>query len=419
MDISGIREIFLYPPSFDQIILINSPWQLWFLRVVCLAVLIFVLEKTTKLVLKNNRQLWLFRFLTYFSGAVLILGYSFPWDCLKIVIVCLIFLAVNKLKKYLWFFIIASALITTGINFYFLKSNIPIFNNLSVSKSQEEVNIRFFKERQMNNEALPTLVRRIGYNKYSLILKTEIEEVFKAGDVESLFFQEVHPLGQKSIVLFFYSAFGLFVLSLWLLIREKISMSKEAMIYFGSMGIIYFSLADGEPYRRLFMIFIFLSMVIAVGTDKLLSTKGLIRNVVIVLLLLNAYGIVANSTDMTKRPDYWLDNRPLFYKGIFQMKSLGDYPKIVVADMYGLGEKYCHFYRTDCSKYEFDQNDLRTRLKDKDNLLVGFWGSFASLKDNTAGYRSEVESFEIRDNIASGFGTKVVALKRIILPDEK
>jgi len=319
-----------------------------------------------------------------------------------------------KTKKFLWGYIIIGIIILVGINQYLLKLNVPVINDLSITDAQKEVTLRFYRERQMNTEAIPTVIRRIAYNKYSLALKKGVEDVFRVADVESLFFQEVHPLGQKSIVLFYYPTFGLFILSLWFMIQGRISITKEILIFWGVMAVVYFSISDMDAYRKLFPTFILLSIIIAVGTDKVLSSWGVLKKIAILALVLNAYGVVANAVDWTRRPDFWLDNRPLFYRNVFQMKSLNYFPMVVLADMFGRGEKYCHLYRNDCQKFEFAENDLRGRLIDKDNLLVGFWGSFANITTASIDHRKVIESFTLRDNIANGFSTNVVAIEKIL-----
>ena len=137
------------------------------------------------------------------------------------------------------------------------------------------------------------------------------------------------------------------------------------------------------------------------------------------LVFLALYGGIANYFDRTKRPDYWLDNKPLVYQIEFRSIPLAGYDSVYLADLFGRAAQYCRFYQEDCSKFVFE-NFQMTDLISKDNVAyIGFGGNFNGKKSDKNNEEREdfiydgqkikfIHTAAIRDNVADGYGQKII-----------
>lgn len=435
----GLSGIFRYPPTEDQLRIINSYYRfldgqslLWITRIISLIFLIVSLYLWFKMVKKiwNKNVAFISSIVVLISPTFLILWIAHPTDCLKILFVILIaYLISNYFKKKNWFVGVLFFLTIYLLLFSFLstKERSSFFHKLGLSDSQTETQLRFgFEDKLTDPVKIPLQIKRITYNKYYLSYKQLINEVIPFFDFETVFFQEVHPMEQKSVVLFYWPEIFLFFSGLYFIVKNKNKNSMSFVITFVLIACINFLFSTGQPYRKFELILFPLSVLIALPIACVLLKKSFWFNKFLVGLItfFGIYGFLTNISDINKRPDFWLDNRPYFYEFVFKSienKNWKDFDKIYVTSMVGNSEKYCRFYLGKCNveKFVFDSFDLSNSSPEKNAIYAGFAGEFvgSQFKNDIDGnwlFRiknngfSGIETKNIRDTIAYKFGNDVV-----------
>lgn len=405
-----------YPPSYEQLIFpLTATWQLWLLRLLTLLVVAMLSLQIGKLVSERGR-LW-YWFLVLLSPLPALLVMSYPLSALKLAVVVIIIKKIGPslLSKIAGLALIFALLIV--VNIKFLHQAPALIDRLSLPVIQAELTDRFNKEYLLSpGNYVPLQIKRIAYNKYFFLIKDVLEEVLRFADLETIFFQEIHPQNQKGEPIFYWGEFGLFALALYVLAVRK---DKGRVGLLLAAAIIYFITSDGQPLLRHPVTFFALSVLIADGIPVLLAKRGSVRIVAVAFILLALYGALAHLVDRLERPQYWLDNKPMVYQIYFDSVPLDRYDVVYVADLFGQGPNYCRFYYKNCSKFIFD-NFQMVELEPLDNALyVGFSGNFFGITTrdnfdqrpdiNYAGHRIEfIQSAMIRDNVANGYGQRII-----------
>lgn len=429
-------QMIVYPPTEEQLNLINSinflhgPTLLNLLRLVSLLVLLTFLFFWIKTV-----KIFFNRFITISSSVLILLSPTFmvlwlchPVDCLKLLIIILIGYFLLK-KKWFWLTFIISLVIIFSFNIFQFKNDPAIFHKLSLKDAQIEVTNRFSKEDTLTQKApVPLVLRRVPYNKYFIEYKVIISEFVGFFDMESIFFQEVHPIEQKSVVLFFWPEVFLFILGLFWMTDKKFEFKRSNKLIWLFLGIslINFIFSSGAIYRRFFIILLPMSLILAIAFERLkfFAKKDYILSKIFTVLLvfLIGYGTWTNYYDFSKRTDFWLDNRPLAYDFIFNNIKKVDYKsykKIYVTSIVGNPEKYCKYYLGDCKNFVFDSFDLKNTKPINNYLYAGFAGEFVGSdfkNDISSNWNNQIKgmglqiinSISLRDTIAYKFGNDIV-----------
>ena len=301
-----------YPPTLEQINLgVNSAAALWIVRFISLGLLLAASFFVSRLIsMKKSLYYWI---LVLASPVFSLVWMSYPLDALKIFIVTGAFYFLNRYRK-AWIVVTGVLIVILTLNLSVFKQNPKIVEALSIKKSQEEVTLRFNIEDKLDpNIEIPTQVRRIGYNKYFAAFRNSLNESLNFFDFETVFFEEVHPLGQKAFVIFFWPEVFLFGLGLWFLLTKEAKNGKVilTLLFF---SFIYFITTNASTERRLFLTLYPISIIMAGYLDTFLAKSSKkIKAGVLLLLFLVFYGWMTNYYDRYVRPDYWLDNRPLAY----------------------------------------------------------------------------------------------------------
>lgn len=428
---------FFYPPTEDQLRLINfadsffsGDIRLWLLRVVSLILLIISLFFWFQTIKKNiNKNIALISiFLIFLTPTFFILWYSHPFDCLKIFILLTVFYLMfgKSNEKRLLGFAVFSIIFISIFSFSLTQERSSFIHKLSLSDAQKELNIRFDAEDKVLNKVdIPLNLKRIAYNKYFILYKQLVNEIIPFFDFETIFFQEIHPKEQKSVVLFVWPVIFLFLFGIYFLFKKE---NKSARIIVLSLSIVAlgnYLISINEPYRKFEMILFPISLVTALTINEGMKYGiGWIRKsmfwVCVVFLI---YGTGTNYYDLFNRTDFWLDNRPIFYDYIFKTISKEDlekYDNIYISSIVGNPELYCKFYRNDCQeKFTFKSFDLSVNKSEKKSLYAGFAGEFigSDFKNNiNSNWKNMISSsginilgtMKMRDTIAYKYGNDVV-----------
>lgn len=452
-----------YPPTEEQLFLINwikffdGPILLSILRFVSLLVLLISLVFWIKIIVRlfNKFIAYTSSILILISPVFMVLWLCHPIDCFKllaVVLICYFFQIpqnppqspfnkgdvkppLSPLKKggNFTLTIMISFVVILCFNIFQFKDNPAIFHKISLKDAQIEATNRFSKEDSLTEKIkIPLLLRRVSYNKYFIEYKILMSEVLGFFDIESVFFQEVHPMEQKSVVLFFWPELFLFMLGLyWVAVKNfKFKKNNKFIWLFLTIAFVNFIFSSGAAYRRLFVILLPISLVLAIAFERLkfFIKKNFVLSKIsaILFIVLICYGFGTNLYDFSKRPDYWLDNRPLAYDFIFKnIKKLSfrNYKKIHITSIIGNSKQYCKYYLRDCDNFIFESFDLKNFQPDNNSLFAGFAGEFigSDFKNNiSVNWENQIKgkglmivaSKNLRDTIAYKFGNDIVIAQK-------
>ena len=420
--------IFGYPVSEQQLEVlylfgINGFVSLWILRLLSLILIIFVL-KTWKSVfnkLKFSNIGWYSSIVLAISPLIFVLILVYPLVCVKLLIVTVFFQKSLKNKYYL----VVLGLILILFNINILGNNPAIFNKLDFQDAQNEVTKRISAEDSvLDSIYLPLVIRRASYNKLFISYKQILGEILPFFDFETIFFQEINPLMQKSVAIFYWPEIYLFVLGIFALFKLK--NNKLFNLLGGSIfiAVIDYVFSEGSSYLRLVLVVFPLSIIIAFGFNHLVEMTGKYHVISIVALTgISLFILMSMGTsfyDLNVRTDYWLDNRPLAFE--FWFKEIGklnidQYKSIYVSSLVGDSKKYCYFYLgkvCDDPKFVFNSFDL-TQNRNIKSIYAGFGGEFVgsdfknniSSKWENSGLFNMVAKISLRDTIANQYGNDI------------
>ncbi len=424
--IFGIFKSIAYPPTEDQLVMIKYfLGNIWFLRifsfVLLLAALFFWYKVMAKLV---DKKISLISCLIIFLTPVFyILWLTCPIDCFKIFLLMFLAWILSQKRKLLVvlgsiFIILFSFLTTTERSSFVYK--------IGLKEAKTEVQNRFAAVDSLTDPVkVPLKIKRIVYNKYFIEYKKLINEIIPFFDMESLFFQEIHPLEQKSVVIFVWPEIFLLIGGTYLFIKKKDKKINSLIVIVLFLSLINFLFNPFTIFRKFEMIIFPLGLIMAFAIKEIFKTKIVFGKICgFVVIFLCFYGLLANYTDLNKRPDFWLDNRPYFYEFVFKSiknRDLNNFEKINVTSLVGKTEEYCQYYLGNCdqNKFVFDSFQLKEVKPKKNIIYAGFVGEFigSDFKNNInsdwltlikdKGFTA-LETIKIRDTIAYKFGNEVV-----------
>lgn len=428
--LQGLSVIFInYPVNQEQLMVLNClKWSgspaLWALRVASLLVLgvsmwlwfLFLSKVSSK-----NLATWS-TVLMITTPIFLVLWMSHPLVVVKIFGVMIALVITTKFNRGSKLFLLLSVLLVVFFNIGFLKNHPAVLDKFSTRDAQNEVIQRITREDTLLEKiSLPLAWRRIAYNKYFFVYKQVVSEVLPFFDLETVYFQEVHPMEQKSVVMFYWVEIYLLVLGV--LFCKKIK-SITWLISLIVLAVVNYVFSEGEPTLRLLMVLFPLSWVMSVAVIELSKGKWLAKSSLIFLTVITALGFVVNLVDLIKRTDYWLDNRPLAYQFWFEglkRSGLPNFEKIQITTLIGDSKAYCYFYMgsvCDSEKIKFSSFDLNKEIGNPKTIYAGFGGEFVGpdFKNNisnewikTANAKGLVliGTKNLRDTIANKYGNDI------------
>lgn len=387
-------SIFGYPVSEEQLVILNllglsGNVYLWLLRFLSLGVLTLSLWFWYRLLSSviNKRVANISVIIMFICPMFLILWLVYPLICVKLFIVSLALnlgIGLSKYKFWMYFFILSIAIIL--FNSKILGNNAAIFYKLSFGDAQTEVTSRISSEDSLKNDLkLPLWWRRAAYNKYFFAYKQVLAETLTFFDFESIFYQEINPLSQKSIVIFLWPEMYLFVFSLYFLVKFKNNILTKLLLVSLLLAWIDYVFSEGAVYRRLILIIFPVGTMVSIGYENLvkLSTKNnlLARFALFFVSVFILFGSINGVYDLSVRREYWMDNRPIAFEFWFREISKLDmdkFDRIQISSLVGNTRQYCLYYlgnRCGEEKFIFDSFDL-SKIKKKNVLYAGFAGEF-------------------------------------------
>jgi hypothetical protein len=414
-----------YPPSLEQTTLgLTDFSQLWLIRGISLIFLALSIWLISSFLNKASRKYFII--ISSIIPAYYLVVLSHPWDSLKLFLITIILIGLVNFTGRKIFTIILIIIFTIIVNLFIFKEKPGILEDFSIKKSQEEVTLRFnIEDSKTPHIKLPLFVRRAGYNKYFVVLKNASQEIVNFWDTETLFFQEVHPLGQKAFVVFYWPYIFLFFISLYFL-KTKFKLNEVNfnwnLFVLLSIAIAYYLTSSAATERRHLFTAMFLTYLFSETLVYLIKNK-FNKIILTVLFLLVTYGWLTNIYDRFVRPDYWLDNKPIAYGFAFQTikDSNLDLETIYFSETLYAAKSYCPFYLDSCDNIHIADFSFPDKIPDKNAVFVGFTGNFLGLnssgygetevKNNISGWAKVFGTMQVMNNIASGYGQIVVVAK--------
>ena len=425
--IVNVFKTLAYPPSEDQLKILNYFLNnLSFLRVAMLLVslssLFLWFHTLKKIIGKKVAIISVFFILA--SPSFYVLWLSYPFDCLRIfVISLLVFLLFAKFNKLL---IGLSCIFLISSLFYLSSERSIFYHKINLKNAKVKVQERFDAEDSLTNPIfVPLNIKRITYNKYYFAYKEIINEIIPFFDMESIFFQEVHPMEQKSMVIFVWPQIFLLISGSYLVVTRKNKKINQLLLLTLFISLINFLYSPFNVFRKFEFILFPLSILMAFSVEAIFKSKIVFNKFVGGLLVfLTIYGIFSNHVDLNKRPDFWLDNRPYFYDFVFNSIKNRDwqsFDKIYISGLVGKSKNYCSYYLNDCNedKFVFESFDLKDKVADKNSIYAGFSGEFVGSDfynhiDSdwynlivNKGFLN-IDTIKIRDTIAYKYGNHVL-----------
>lgn len=424
-----------HPPTEQQIKIIlpllsylPSSLLLWSLRFISLVLLIASLAQFRNLIVDvfDTYIAQLSVFLVAISPSFFAVWYLHPLYSISVFLV--LFLVTRKGLQLKYIVVLVFPLLLLVNNGKDLKKS-PLFDNINLEKAQSEVMTRFYNEDSLKQKInFPLWFRRLGYNKLFFVYKNTIKESLNFFDLETVFFQEIHPLHTKSFVIFYWAEFILFVLGLYCLINSKERKEKPVIITLTIAAFINFISAHKDPYQRFFFILFPVALIIALGIQKVTrikKSKQFLISISTIIFLVLGYSTWINYYDLFNRQSFWFNNRELAYDFIYKQLSklnLDQHPKINITSLIGNPKLYCQFYLENCAdtKYNFDSFNLATTEKEENKqVYAGFIGEFigSEIKNEFgSNWEDKIEqknlkiynSLQLRDSIAYKYGNSIV-----------
>lgn len=426
-----------YPPTWQQLQILNrvglgGELSLWLLRLITLLGVIGLI-----LICKKYIELKIFRWLVILwllSPISLMIWMQFPLTLLKLLMVAGIFYIGRNRNKCLVGGL--SLILVIIFNYSILNNHPAVFNKLFLKDAKNEVTARFTAEDSLLTKVTwPLWWRRIGYNKYFFAYKQVVAEFLPFFDLETIFFQEVTPTGQKSIVMWYWPEFYLFLIGCFFLLKKGNKKLRQIVITGLILAIVNFVFSEGSFEWRLLLVMWPTSIILAIGLDGLVEYlyKGYwqARATLILGVSLLLIAWCFNSYDLVIRKEYWLDNRPLtfefWYKNIIKIDK-NNYQKVYVSSLVGNSKEYCLYYLgkqcLDNNIFSFNSFNLKDNKTEPNTIYAGFAGEFVGpnfkneIEDNwqeiIKSKGMEIKAVkDLHDSIANQYGDSVaVAIKQ-------
>jgi hypothetical protein len=329
-------------------------------------------------------------------------------------------LSAAKKVVYTAIFIFALLIINTRLDI----KKAPLIEPLSLRETQQKVLERFTKEDSLKERIeFPLIFRRISYNKYFFTYKSIARKTTGFFDLESIFFQELHPLSQKSFVIFFWPELPLFILGLYWLVNSSTGEAKRYIAFLAIAAFLSFITTPGEAYKRFSLLLFSFSLIIALGIKTI---KPLIFKIAILLIIL--YSTTTNYYSLAKNYNFWFNNREIAYGFIFNSLNqinLQKYQRIHITGLIGNARAYCNYYLKQCaaSKFSFDSFDLTSNLPKSGEIYAGFIGEFIGKSLDNVFLPTDVQKIKeksliplyqikLRDSVAFQYGHWVIVAEK-------
>lgn len=420
-----------YPPTQDQLLLLSqlrlgiNPLMFWVLKLASLIFVVISIALFVRIVTKSFGES-----IAILAGVIVLISpTSFavwnlhPLTSLEISLVMTIIWVTLGFKNTT---VLLSGICTAVLVLFFLArnqpfSNIPLLNSLSLSSAQAEITNRLNSEETLPAKiVIPLWIKRIADNKLYFVYRNVADSFVRFGDFESLFFQEVHPLGQKSFVLFFWPEVLFFFIGLFPLSRSSTDTQKTIVLSLLFLAFVDFILLNRPAYQQFFLVLFPLSILIALGARKIATYPFVSLGIATVLSL----AILINYWDLTIRTSYWFDNRPLAYQFIYESLNRynrANFQRIQVTSLVGDPSLYCIYYLNRCpsSQFVFESFNFQVDKPERGTLYAGFVGEFLgpnfpnnfpeNWKEVLQGKGFQIlGSYQTHDNIANQYGDNVV-----------
>jgi hypothetical protein len=408
-----------YPPTLEQLSFgITNPVTLWTTRLVSLALLVSATFFYSRaLSPKSKKYYWI---LILAAPVFSFIWMSHPGDAFRIFIISAIYYIVSA-QKIKWRGIAWTLIIILTLNLVVFKQNPRIIETVTLKAPQEEVVLRFNAEDNLNpNIEIPVQLKRTVYNKFFIALKNSFNESLTFFDFETLFFQEVHPMGQKAFVIFFWPQIFIAGLGIWHFLNNR-SGDRKSVVFLFFLSFVYFMTTNTSAERRLLITMFPLAILMSDFLGTALQKNSKVKFMAVLFLSLTAYGWATNIMDRTIRPSYWLDNRPIAYDFSFAHLSTTDqeYGQVIFSEALYSANEYCRYYSIDCSKILVNKFDLSIESINRDTLYIGFTGNFLgpspdnSFPDNLAEELGKkgleiVDQHRAVNNIANTLGQDIL-----------
>ena len=317
------------------------------------------------------------------SPAVWVAVLSYPVEILKLVGLLGFISFVGKKLRWRW--VLGIGLIWLLVLNLWSNSDRPtLLHKLSLVTASRQVNNRITNEDGLKERIeFPLVFRRLGYNKYMFVYKGVMDEVVKFIDWEAIFFADIHPAETKTVQIFVWPTAVLFFYGLMLLVRKK-NNRVDGKRFLGLIMLAWFNFlfSSQELFLRFLLVVLPLSWVMAITVSWSVEKfrQGFVWSgwlwLVVVLVF---YGAGVAWRDINKRPEYWLNNRPMVYNIFFSgLEGIdwNNYERVRVSSLVGSADEYCRFYRQDCEKFEFDSFNLIKDGVEPEVVYAGFLGEF-------------------------------------------
>lgn len=310
----------------------------------------------------------------------------------------LMFLNFCRAKKYSMFLTLAILVVLLIIPiiknplFKISLTQSALLNAINPTQVGKQITERFTQEDSLLAKiSFPLWFRRMGYNKIFFAYRNFTKEVLNFLDLETLFFQEVHPMQQKSEVTFYWPEIFVFLVGIFWLIKTGFGKKQKILLFLIFLSLIFYLFTQNETFAGRYILTLFI-LAIFIG----IGFKQMPRGLSLIILPLIIWAIYINTYDILKRPLFWYNNRPYVYaQGIKAIKIIEtesvSYKNIYLTSLVGNPKIYYFYYfspqpelflKDPLSIEEngkivyFNGFDLVSNLPQKNSLYFGFLGEF-------------------------------------------
>jgi hypothetical protein len=404
-----------YPPSKEQLFIRTD--SLLMIRMICLGLIVsgsFCIYRIVKIITNNLLVALLFIFVIMTSPVVMGLWLTRPFETFKFAVIMLGIYLMLKSKRIILFMIILTLFIV-GFNYFQNSDKANIYNLVNGKELTRQTVEKFLKEDDVVDRVrLPLIFRRVAYNKISMLIRNVAKESISFWNLEEYFYQEFPPNSKKSLVIFFWPLIIPFVAGIYIIANNKKSMLLKLVSVMLFLSYINYIFSSSTENYRLILAVPLVSIIISFGLEKLWKIKW----IGIAIVFLWIYGWQLFNYDFKKRPDFWLDNRPLVYKFIYEnLDDIENNQPVIITDIAGNAEMYCKFYLKErCSNnITFGSFNLKEKASNSGTIYAGFQGEYLGpdlnnkFSENSQeiiisnGFE-EIGATKLRDSIAYRYG---------------
>lgn len=271
----------------------------------------------------------------------------------------------------------------------------PVYEAIDPQRTYKQITERFSQEDGLLERIIfPHWFRRAGYNKIFFAYRNLSQEMLKFFDPETLFFQEVHPLQQKSEVIFYWPLIFLFLGGVIWLAKSRFEKKHQILLLLALLSFVYYLFTFNDtPSAKHSLTLFTLAAIITLGIELIP------KKILVLILPLVGWAVLTNAYDISQRPLFWYDNRPYVYtQGISAMETLDKYDSsenIYFTSLVGNPKLYYYYYYSPDPKVFLHQSspikdgektihftgfDLTKESPQEKSLYFGFLGEFIGSK---------------------------------------